>query len=120
MSLFSVHVRTCLHGGHTEVVVELVNAKANLDLQDKVCHYSVYMYVHVCMYVHVYIQEHNIVVLVIVIMNVYMYHLLYTTSVITQSGETALMRAASEGRTEVVVELVKAKANLDLQNKVYS
>ena len=60
MSLFSVHVRTCLHGGHTEVVVELVNAKANLDLQDKVCHYSVYMYVHV------YIQEHNIVVLVIV------------------------------------------------------
>ena len=41
-----------------------------------------------------------------------------TTSVITQSGETALMRAASGGHTEVVVELVKAKANLDLQNNV--
>ena len=41
-----------------------------------------------------------------------------TTSVITQSGETALMEAASWGRTEVVVELVKAKANLDLQNNV--
>ena len=51
-------------------------------------------------------------------MNVYMYHLLYTTSVITQYGETALMRAARGGHTEVVVELVKAKANLDLQDKV--
>ena len=28
------------------------------------------------------------------------------------------MKAASEGRTEVVVELVKARANLDLQDKV--
>ena len=41
-----------------------------------------------------------------------------TTSVITQYGQTALMIAASVGHTEVVVELVKAKANLDLQNKV--
>ena len=41
-----------------------------------------------------------------------------TTSVITQSGETALMIAASGGHTEVVVELVKAKANLDLQDNV--
>ena len=41
-----------------------------------------------------------------------------TTSVITQSGETALMEAARWGRTEVVVELVKANANLDLQDKV--
>ena len=28
------------------------------------------------------------------------------------------MRAASNGKTDVVVELVKAGANLDLQNKV--
>ena len=41
-----------------------------------------------------------------------------TTSVITQLGETALMEAASSGRTEVVVELVKANANLDIQDKV--
>ena len=41
-----------------------------------------------------------------------------TTSVITQSGDTALMEAASRDHTEVVVELVKAKANLDLQDKV--
>ena len=41
-----------------------------------------------------------------------------TTSVITQSGQTALMEAARWGRTKVVVELVKAKANLDLQNNV--
>ena len=41
-----------------------------------------------------------------------------TTSVITQDGETALMKAAWDGYTEVVVELVKAKVNLDLQDKV--
>ena len=67
-------------------------------------------------------------------LSIYMYHTHYTlnmicnhecihvpfttTSVITQSGETVLMIAVSEGRTEVVVELVKAKANLDLQNNV--
>ena len=39
-------------------------------------------------------------------------------SVITQSGYSALIWVASDGHTEVVVELVKAKANLDLQNKV--
>ena len=40
-----------------------------------------------------------------------------TTSVITQRGKTALMKA---GHTEVVVELVKANANLDIQDKVYT
>ena len=39
-------------------------------------------------------------------------------SVITQDGDSALMRAADWGRTEVVVELVKAGALLDLQNTV--
>ena len=39
-------------------------------------------------------------------------------SVITQAGYSALIEAAMRGHTEVVVELVKAKANLDLQNKV--
>ena len=39
-------------------------------------------------------------------------------SVITQDGDSALILAAIDGHTEVVVELVKAKANLDLQNKV--
>ena len=46
------------------------------------------------------------------------YHTHHTTSVITQYGQTALMEAARRGHTEVVVELVKAKANLDLQNNV--
>ena len=41
-------------------------------------------------------------------------------SVITQDGDTALVRAARRGRTEAVKELVKAKANLDLQNNVRS
>ena len=39
-------------------------------------------------------------------------------SVITQDGESALMLAASEGRTEVVSLLVKAGAALDLQDQV--
>ena len=39
-------------------------------------------------------------------------------SVITQWGHSALMLAAMWGRTEVVVELVKAGANVDMQSKV--
>ena len=39
-------------------------------------------------------------------------------SVITQDGYSALMMAASEGMTEVVSLLLKAGANIDLQNKV--
>ena len=40
-------------------------------------------------------------------------------SVITQDGYSALMLAAMEGETEVVVELVKAGANVDMQSKVH-
>ena len=39
-------------------------------------------------------------------------------SVITQKGGSALMAAAQEGKTEAVVELVKAGANVDMQNEV--
>ena len=39
-------------------------------------------------------------------------------SVITQDGNSALMEAAWRGRTETIKELVKAKANLNLQNNV--
>ena len=39
-------------------------------------------------------------------------------SVITQDGESALMVAAREGKTEVVVELVEAGANVDMQTQV--
>ena len=39
-------------------------------------------------------------------------------SVITQWGDSALIEAARVGKTEVVVELVKAGANVDMQNKV--
>ena len=40
------------------------------------------------------------------------------THVITQDGRSALMEATSKGRTDVVVELVKAGANVDMQDKV--
>ena len=39
-------------------------------------------------------------------------------STITQDGETALMKAADDGYTEIVDVLVKAGANKDLQDKV--
>ena len=39
-------------------------------------------------------------------------------SVITQDGESALMMAVREGRTEVVSLLLEAGANTDIQNKV--
>ena len=39
-------------------------------------------------------------------------------SVITQIGSSALMIAASRGRTETVGELVKAGADMNLQNNV--
>ena len=39
-------------------------------------------------------------------------------SVITQSGNSALIKSTMEGRTKVVVELVKAGANMELQNTV--
>ena len=39
-------------------------------------------------------------------------------SVITQWGDSALMKAAWKGKTEAVVELVKAGTNVDMQNRV--
>ena len=39
-------------------------------------------------------------------------------SFITQDGDSALTLAARDGLTDVVMELVKAGANLDLQNNV--
>ena len=39
-------------------------------------------------------------------------------SVITQYGASALMLAAGWGKTEAVVELVKAGANVDMQDEV--
>ena len=38
-------------------------------------------------------------------------------SVITQDGDSPLMAAVKEGRTEVVSLLLKAGANIDLQNE---
>lgn len=37
---------------------------------------------------------------------------------ITQDGDTALILAATQGHTDVVVELEKARTNLNAQNKV--
>ena len=41
-------------------------------------------------------------------------------SVITQSGAFALIIAVRKGKTEVVTELVKAGANVDMQTEVRS
>ena len=45
-------------------------------------------------------------------------HTVTITSLLTQNGESALMIAARCGKTETVVELVKAGANVHLQDKV--
>ena len=42
----------------------------------------------------------------------------HTLSVTAQNGETALILAAWQGKTDVVVELVRGGANLDLQDEV--
>ena len=42
----------------------------------------------------------------------------YYTCLSSQNGETALIMAAEEGETEVVVELIKAGATLNLQDEV--
>ena len=39
-------------------------------------------------------------------------------SVITQDGRSALMLAAMKGKTEAVVELVKAGSSVDMQTEV--
>ena len=39
-------------------------------------------------------------------------------SIITQNGNSTLMMAVKEGRTEVVSLLLEAGANIHLQNKV--
>ena len=39
-------------------------------------------------------------------------------SVITQNGYSALMMAVRWGRTETVLRLLEAGANIDMQNKV--
>ena len=51
-------------------------------------------------------------------MSVYSVGVILLMSVITQDGNSALILAAVWGKTEVVVELVKAGANVDLQNEV--
>ena len=43
----------------------------------------------------------------------------YYTCLSSQDGDSALMKAAWRGYTKIVVELVKAEANLNLQNKVH-
>ena len=42
----------------------------------------------------------------------------YYTCLSSQDGDTALIVAVENGRTEIVVELVRCGANLDLQNEV--
>ena len=42
----------------------------------------------------------------------------YYTCLSSQDGDSALMWAARMGKTEVVVELIKAVANVNLQNEV--
>ena len=42
----------------------------------------------------------------------------YYTCLSSQHGDSALMRAAWRGKTRVMLELIKAGVNMNLQNKV--
>ena len=44
--------------------------------------------------------------------------LVYVHFLIAQTGETALMFAASHGKYDVVVELISLEANVDIQDYV--
>ena len=75
--------------GLTDGVVELVKSGANLNLQNNVWEMASTMLPSIV-----------------------------DMSFVTQNGDSALTLAARNGLTDVVVELLKAGANLDLQNKV--
>ena len=61
-----------------------------------------------------------LVVIVGVMMSVYSVYDILHMSVIThvQDGESPLMVAAETGKTDVVVDLLRAGANINLQDKV--
>ena len=78
--------------------------------------HTVVVYVHVFC-VHIYLTIGMFPHIIFMWISVYI--ILYTClSFISQVGNSALMLAAYLGMAKIAVELVKAGANLDLQNKV--
>lgn len=87
--------------GQTKIVADLLKAGANLNLENSVCNkYNI----HCGRYTYMYV-----------------WNLYYNCPVclFIQLGNSALMVAAKNGMTEVVIQLVKAGANLNLQNTVH-
>ena len=80
--------------GDTDTVVQLVRRGADMDMQNKVC----------CLWtkLHYLVSIRGI----------------DWSSVITQNGDTALILASGQCGTEAIVELVKAGADVNLQNNV--
>ena len=81
--------------GRTDVVVKLIEEGADIDMQNVVC----------CLLLHL-----------TLCMRPQMYGLIICHY--TQNGDTALILASGERGTEAVVELVRAGANVNLQNNV--
>ena len=77
-----------------EIVTLLIRAGFDVNTRDSVRH--TYMVSHFCEVISVSLHM----------------------SVITQDGDSALMKAAREGWTVVISLLLKAAANTDLQNEV--
>ena len=80
--------------GKTNTIVELVEAGADINMRNLVC----------CLFLH----------LTLLMRHLYLVRL----SFITQDGNTALILASRGYVTEVIVQLVKAGANVNLQNNV--
>ena len=85
--------------GQTNIVVELVNEGADIHKQDKVC--CLFLHLTLCMRHHYLVSIRCI-----------------DLSDITQDGDSALILASGPCGTEAVVELVKAGADVNLQNNV--
>ena len=86
--------------GKTDTVVELVKGGADIHMQNKVC--FLLLHLTLCMRPHYLVSIRCI-------------DRLY---VITQDGDTALILASGPCGTKAVVELVKAGADVNLQNNV--
>ena len=77
-----------MRASKSDTVVKLIKDGADIHMQNKVC------------------------------LPLTLYDLVRIRCVITQDGDTALILASGHGRTEAVVELLKAGANVNLQNNV--
>ena len=93
------------NNGHTKVVEHLIEAKASLDLQHKVCYASNYQD-----------EQHHQQKLLIYLQTIRIAY--YSACFLFQDGWNTVMFASNNGFTKSVKYLIEAKASFDLQHKM--